>query len=350
MPRRARLPRVAARHDRLEAARVGRVNGEVRLDRAVDGCPQLHLVVAVAPRHAVAEVDDRLLLLDRGQGVGEVLDRAQPPVDVEEVELAGVGGEASVSEVSTDWSAAAPVVSPDSPVPPTRSFARSRQLPVGGEVLRHLRPVAPIDATATGRPRTCGSPRTPAPTSRRGRAGPAPSRWGRRGGPPGDGRRGRSAVGLAAGAAGRGPAGLRIATTGGAGSWSGGAVLRRDLLEVEGPQSSAPCRPRRIVKSSRLRSRTSVPVRVADDDVDEHQRDRASKVGARSGLGAARASPPPPGARHAATKSATPRPPAGRLTGGTSSAPAPSAWARTQPPARTSGSSRRCRWPRTAGC
>ena len=87
----ARLTRVAARHHRLQSADVDRIDRDVRPHRGVDRGPQLDLVVLAAALHAGAEIDDRLLLLDRRQRVGERLQRAQPDVVVEHVELAGLG-------------------------------------------------------------------------------------------------------------------------------------------------------------------------------------------------------------------------------------------------------------------
>ena len=89
--RRAPLPRplawrgVAAGHHRLQAARVDRIDRHVGADGGVDRRAQLDLVVVAAALHAGAEIEDRLLLLDRRQRFGERLQRAQPDVVVEHV-------------------------------------------------------------------------------------------------------------------------------------------------------------------------------------------------------------------------------------------------------------------------
>ena len=82
----ARLPRVAAGHDGLQPARVDGIDRHVRADGGVDRRAQLDLVVLPASLHPGAEVEDRLLLLDRRQRLGERLQRAQPDVVVEHVE------------------------------------------------------------------------------------------------------------------------------------------------------------------------------------------------------------------------------------------------------------------------
>ena len=89
----ARLAGGAAGDDRLEAAGVDRIDRDVGLDRAVDRRAQLDLVVLAALRHAAAEIDNRLLLLDRRQRVRQLLERRQPAVGVEDVELRIVGDE-----------------------------------------------------------------------------------------------------------------------------------------------------------------------------------------------------------------------------------------------------------------
>ena len=58
----------------------------LRADRGVDRGAQLHLVVLAAALHAGAEIENRLLLLDRRQRLGERLQRAQPDVVVEHVD------------------------------------------------------------------------------------------------------------------------------------------------------------------------------------------------------------------------------------------------------------------------
>src|SRR6188508_557794 len=68
--------RVAAGDDRLEAAGVDRIDRDVGADGRVDRRAQLDLVVLAASLHAGAEIEDRLLLLDRRQRLGE---RAQRP-------------------------------------------------------------------------------------------------------------------------------------------------------------------------------------------------------------------------------------------------------------------------------
>ena len=86
-PAAATAARVAAGHDRLKPARVDGIDRHVRRDRRVDGRAKLDLVVGAAPLHAGAEVDDRLLLFDPLERLGERLDRAQPDVVVEHVQL-----------------------------------------------------------------------------------------------------------------------------------------------------------------------------------------------------------------------------------------------------------------------
>jgi hypothetical protein len=92
---RARARGVAARHDGLQAARVHGIERDVRAHGGADGGAQLHLVVAAAARHAAAEVEDRLLLFDRGERVGERLDGAQPRVVVEDVVFGAPAGGAA---------------------------------------------------------------------------------------------------------------------------------------------------------------------------------------------------------------------------------------------------------------
>ena len=91
LPASAGLPRVAAGDDGLEAARVDRIDGDVRAHRRVDRRSQLDLIVLAAALHAGAEIEDRLLLLDRRQRFGERLQRAQADVVVEHVEFGRVG-------------------------------------------------------------------------------------------------------------------------------------------------------------------------------------------------------------------------------------------------------------------
>ena len=86
----AGLARVAAGDHGLEAARVDGVDGDVGADRGVDRRAQLHLVVFAAALHAGAEIQNRFLLLERRQRLGERLERAQPHVVVEHVHRDGV--------------------------------------------------------------------------------------------------------------------------------------------------------------------------------------------------------------------------------------------------------------------
>ena len=90
----ARLAGRPPRNDRRQAARVHGIDRHVGLDRAVDGGAQLDFIVLAALGHAAAEVDDRLLLLNRRQRVRQLLDRRQPAVGIEDVELGVVGDEA----------------------------------------------------------------------------------------------------------------------------------------------------------------------------------------------------------------------------------------------------------------
>ena len=69
VPRPLAWRRVAAGDDRLQAAGVDRIDGDVGADRGVDRRAQLDLVVLAAALHAGAEVEDRLLLLDRRDSV-----------------------------------------------------------------------------------------------------------------------------------------------------------------------------------------------------------------------------------------------------------------------------------------
>jgi hypothetical protein len=78
------------RDDRLQAARVDRVDRHVRADGGVDRGAQLDLVVFAAPLHAGAEIEDRLLLLDRRERLRQRLQRAQADVVVEHVHLGRV--------------------------------------------------------------------------------------------------------------------------------------------------------------------------------------------------------------------------------------------------------------------
>ena len=86
-PPRLPLSRAAGGHDRLQAARIDRIDGGVGADRRVDRGAQLDLIVGAAALHAGAEIDDRLLLLNRRERLGQRLQRAQPDVVVEGVEL-----------------------------------------------------------------------------------------------------------------------------------------------------------------------------------------------------------------------------------------------------------------------
>ncbi len=83
----ARLGGIAAGHDRLQATRVDRVNGDMRPNRRIHRGTQLDLVVLSAALHTGTEIDNGLLLLEWRQGFGQRSQRAQPDVVVEHVEL-----------------------------------------------------------------------------------------------------------------------------------------------------------------------------------------------------------------------------------------------------------------------
>src|ERR1700682_102131 len=70
-----------------QAARVHRIDGDIRENGGVDGGAQLDLVVGATPLHPGAEVDDRFLLLDGFERVGERLEGTQANVVVERIEL-----------------------------------------------------------------------------------------------------------------------------------------------------------------------------------------------------------------------------------------------------------------------
>src|SRR4029079_18428386 len=79
----APLARVTAGHDRLQATRINGIDRHVAADRRVDRRAQLDLVVLAAASHPGAEVENRLLLFNRRERLGEGLQRAQPDVVVE---------------------------------------------------------------------------------------------------------------------------------------------------------------------------------------------------------------------------------------------------------------------------
>ena len=64
-----RLRGVAAGHHRLQAPRVDRIDRHVRAHGGVDRLAQLDLVVGAASLHARAEIENRLLLLNRAERV-----------------------------------------------------------------------------------------------------------------------------------------------------------------------------------------------------------------------------------------------------------------------------------------
>ena len=109
-PSRGRSPAARRRPAPRPAARAYRPrrSATLRADRGVDRRAQLDLVVVAAPLHAGAEVEDRLLLLDRRQRLGQRLQRAQPDVVVEHVELGVVAAScprsaAAASSVARCW-------------------------------------------------------------------------------------------------------------------------------------------------------------------------------------------------------------------------------------------------------
>ena len=79
--------RVAERSRRHEAARVDRVERDVRANRGVDRGAQLRLVVGAVEAQAAGEVDQRLLLGQRPQHRDRRLQRGQLTIGVEDVEL-----------------------------------------------------------------------------------------------------------------------------------------------------------------------------------------------------------------------------------------------------------------------
>ena len=132
----ARLAGGAARHDRRQAARVDGIDRDVGLHGAVDRRAQLHLVVLAALGHAAAEIDDRLLLLDRRQRVGQLLDGGEAAIGVEDVELAVVGDEAVGVGLLAGQRRA--FLEPDG-IDAREPIERRRQrLAIGGEVLDNL--------------------------------------------------------------------------------------------------------------------------------------------------------------------------------------------------------------------
>ena len=138
----AGLAGIAAGDDRLQAAGVDRIDRHVGADRRVDRRAQLDLVVLAAALHAGAEIEDRLLLLDRRQRLGQRLQRAQPDVVVEHVELGGVvrrgrvvgGGRLRRSRRSRRSAAG----SPCRRCSRARASAARDLRPVGGEVGEHV--------------------------------------------------------------------------------------------------------------------------------------------------------------------------------------------------------------------
>ena len=88
----AGLPRIAAGHHRLQAARVDGIDRHVRAHGRVDGRAQLHLVVLAVALHPGAEIDDRFALLNRTERFGQRFQRAKPDVVVEQIELGRIGG------------------------------------------------------------------------------------------------------------------------------------------------------------------------------------------------------------------------------------------------------------------
>jgi hypothetical protein len=88
---RARPGGVSARHRRLQPACIDRIQRHVGTDGRARRRPQLDLVVPAASRHPAAEVEHRLLLLDRAEHVHQGADRAQTRIVVEQVVL-GTGG------------------------------------------------------------------------------------------------------------------------------------------------------------------------------------------------------------------------------------------------------------------
>src|SRR5581483_2873545 len=90
-----RALRFASRRKRLQAAYIERVESNVRLHGGVDGSSQLHLIFNSGTAHAVAEVNDRFLLIDLGQRLGNRLNRLQLAIGIELVVLGVVGDERS---------------------------------------------------------------------------------------------------------------------------------------------------------------------------------------------------------------------------------------------------------------
>ena len=86
----ARPRRVSAGNDRLQASCIDRIDRHVRPHGAARGRAQLDLIVGPASRHATAEVEHRLLLLDRAEHVRQRAQTAKPRVIVEEIVFGGV--------------------------------------------------------------------------------------------------------------------------------------------------------------------------------------------------------------------------------------------------------------------
>ncbi len=134
----AALRRIAAGHHRLQAAHVGRVDRDVGAVGAIDRAAQLDLVVGSLLAHAAAEVDHRLLLLDAGELVGQRLQRVEPPIGIEDVELGVVGGE-RVAVVRRVFGVAIPAILEAGRVDAAERIDRFAQLlAVRGEILDDL--------------------------------------------------------------------------------------------------------------------------------------------------------------------------------------------------------------------
>ena len=89
----ARLGGVTGRPERLQPPRVGGVDRDVAAHGVVGHHADGDAVVEAGLGHPAAEVDERLLLLDRRHRVDQRLDGLQPPVGVEQRELGVVGRE-----------------------------------------------------------------------------------------------------------------------------------------------------------------------------------------------------------------------------------------------------------------
>jgi hypothetical protein len=122
------------RYHRLQAARIGGVDGHVGAHRVVDDGADLDPVLQARLAHAAAEVHDRLALVDAAQRVGQRAQRFEPPVGVEDVHFRLVGRERGAVVGGAVGVAGRALSKPRPPVGSSRR-SRDRAIPIGGEVL-----------------------------------------------------------------------------------------------------------------------------------------------------------------------------------------------------------------------